>query len=89
MAEAIKEKEKEGGWGGVGGGWRGDGKTVLILDLVLFLRGSTGGENTGVCSRGEEKESKSPFMLLKISGARTKVTSERATAGILALFAVI
>lgn len=36
----------------------GVGKIVLILDLVLFLRGSPGSENTRLCSRGEEKKSK-------------------------------
>lgn len=62
------------------------GKMVLILDLVPFLRGSTGSENT---RGGGEEEKKSPFVLLKISGAQTKVTSKRGTAGILVLFAVI
>ncbi len=66
---------------------RGVGKTLLILDLVLFLMGSTSSENTRLRRRGEEKQI--PFMLLKISGAHTKVTSKRATAGISVLFAII
>lgn len=34
---------------------RSVGEMVLILDLVLFLKGSTGSENTRLYSRGQEK----------------------------------
>lgn len=78
VAEAIKEKQqKKKCWG----------NGVDLSRSVLFLKGSTGSENTRLYSKGEEK--KSPFMLLKISEAHTKVASERATAGIFVVFAVI
>lgn len=46
VAEAIKEKEK-----------KAIGEMLLILDSALFLRGSKGGDNIGLCRRrGEERK---------------------------------